>query len=203
MWLVTMLVTWGAACLQGCLVLDEIDFPLEEPSPSVITDAPSSQLKIGHAARFNRNAPGPNEIAFEVIVTDENITEPLVARLRAISNQLEGPQMLTGCEGETGADVTVVPITGTSSRTLRLPVAKTDFSTPGCYRLELAVSGSFKNTCEEVTLAPAVFTATSPRNDHGLANWWIFVTDGSPDESPAADCPAEDLDALQADTFEG
>lgn len=192
----TLVILAMSVLYAGCLVTDEVQFPEEVPIPSVLIDAPSARIKIGDIARISRTASAPNDLTLEVIVRDDNLDEVLFGRLRAVSKQ--STRFLTGCDAETGEDTTVVPITGGKERMLSLPVARTDFAESGCYRLELVVSGSFRNTCDEAAAAPAVFTATSPRGDYGLAKWWLLVSDAPPgdasDENLEASCPIEDLD---------
>lgn len=187
---------------SGCLVVDEIDFPVEEPVPSVLIDGPGTRIKIGEMGTFSRKATAPNDITLAVVVRDPNIDESLVARLRVVSKLYEAPRFLSSCDAETGEDVTVVPITGGIERPLTISVARTDLAEVGCYRLELAVSGHFKNSCDEAAQAPAVFTATTPRGDFGLAKWFVSVTDALPGEAgdlaAFETCPVEDLDNPQS-----
>lgn len=189
------------AFCSGCLVLEEKQFPVEEHVPSVLIDGPGTDIKIGEMGTFSRNAAAPNDITLALIVRDENVNEPLVARLRVVSKLYESPRFLSSCDAETDEDVTIVPITGDVERSLTVSVARTDLAEVGCYRLELAVSGSFKNTCKEAAQAPAVFTATTPRGDFGLAKWFVSVTDalsGETDLTAFESCPVEDLDSPQS-----
>ena len=187
---------------SGCLVVDQIDFPVEEPVASVLIDGPGTRIKIGEMGTFSRLATAPNDITLAVLVRDPNIDEPLVARLRVVTKLYEAPRFLSSCDAETGEDVTVVPFTGDIERPLTISVARTDLAEVGCYRLELVVSGTFKNTCEEAAQAPAVFTATTPRGDFGMAKWFVSVTDALPGEAgdltAFASCPIEDLDNPQS-----
>jgi len=191
---------------SGCIVLDPIDFPVEEPVASVLIDGPGTRIKIGEIGTFSRAATAPNDITLSVVVRDPNLNEPLVARLRVVSKLFQSsPRFLSSCDAETGDDVTVVPITGDSERPLTISVARTDLAEVGCYRLELVVSGTFKNTCAEAAQAPAVFTATTLRGDFGLAKWFVAVTDAPPGETgdlnAFASCPVDDLDNPQGNDF--
>ncbi len=125
---------------NGCLVTEGIDFPEEENVAPLIFARQGSPSPITGPLRTE---PG-NELEFEVIVQDPNVTQNLEYRLlRNFDPNSSTQTVLRDVSG-------TLPANGEVERSLDFRVRSEQIGVPGsCTRLDLFVSGAFQGVSPE------------------------------------------------------
>lgn len=167
----------GLVCLlgaaQGCLVTDTIDFPEEANVPPVITSAPGAVNPLNRFVRVDLDEVvdgGSNELRFDVLVRDENVSQRLEAKVFLnYRPEFASPDQELG--------YFQIPATGSVTRSASFAVIRDRVRPAGeCHKLELLVSGRFE--FEAGSRNPEI------PDDIAQAVWWIATTDR---ESPVVD----------------
>jgi hypothetical protein len=167
----------------GCLVTDQIEFEGEQNVAPMIIDVPSPLAEIGEIVWIDKSAR--TMVPLPVKVREANISEPLEARWRLVSK--DDPQPLF--------DWQPVAQTGEELRDLTIDLETDRLHDGECARLDLAVSGSFKQRHEAI-----YFKVTDSEDDTDLdvVKWWIWEGRGqaltSTEERSriAASCPTNE-----------
>jgi hypothetical protein len=175
----------AAGCLVmacgGCAVTDKIMFPTDPDIPPKISDA---SYPTGTMIWVDTAAPD-SQLQMDVVVSDQNILQPLLAQWRLVTVGDDTPPIHDGNVPASGSQVT---------RDFTFTVPSTLLANGKCYQLELAVSGGFLVPTPSPR-APTFFGFPKVQDDVDIARW--FVLEGQPN-NPSADvsmrllasCPA-------------
>ncbi len=155
-----------SALLSGCLVTSEIDFQVEENVPPLVLDKPGEEGTIGSVLWVDID-----DTNWELLVDvrDENIGQPVTARWRVQTEEQDEPEF---------KQAELAP-SGTARRELRITLDQGDLVAGECHRLQLVVSSSFVEGS-----TPNRFDITSPVEDIGRANWWLWEGMGEASADP-------------------
>lgn len=185
-WVAHPMVVRGLAALcvlsMGCIVTEEIDFPVEPDCPPSIVSRPgAAPIGLVSVDRLVASSDGGvgGMATFEVDVRDCNVEEELQYEVwldyRVFGGVITGTPLHITSDEE--GPRTLRP-SGSSVRELLFPVDPTIFDTrPGaeCHKVELFVTGGFQ-------------TIRVPRKagDLDVATW--YVVEGDPREVTSLDC---------------
>lgn len=175
----------------ACIVTGEHEFEQEQSVPPAVVDVSDADFQIADRIRWS---PPEGVLTFEVLVRDPNVDDELFARWRRLGTRPEDNRLLSTCNPETGADPEI-PRTATAERPFSFSISAGEVE-EGCFRLELAVSDQFQNTCDEVNRVPGVFAFTRPLGNVGIARWQLIVDDPNTPIEPT--CPEIIVSEVQA-----
>ena len=177
-----------ASASTGCLVLDEVTFPEDEPAQTLVSDAPDPEIRIGSVISMPESRPS---VSWDVQIHDKNVRDSLRVRLFQISRNSRQSVDNYGCDNDTGLDTVELVADGTETRSHKITINR---PLAPCSQLMLVAANSFEADCREFDggLSSDAFdllvTRTNPRDQAGVAIWWIVTPETAEDPLDMSEC---------------
>jgi hypothetical protein len=173
----------GLTAVSGCVVSDKIEFhePVNSPPVFPAGEQPS-QLQLGQIIFVDKD-DGSTRFTFRV--RDADIDQDLKLRWRILRNVLNSNEVMVNEQRK----YTDLPPSGTATRDFDIDVAPSELTYDNCHRIEIAVSGSFR---EPFPGAEPAFLDLDDRADLAQFSFWVW--EGEP-TAPAAIKLVETCDA--------